>query len=167
MPRAISYVDKSSAKQYPSDTNQKIAIRLIGRIGFSVAAVWNGKEALEYIQDSQNGRGSKPNLILMDVQMPIMDGYECTHVLRNHSPFKNYVLDVPIIAMTASAIQGDREKCLKAGMDDYLAKPVQTQTLKRMLMHWVSPPSLALLKLSPNSIIDLKVAGCSGCTGDG
>lgn len=68
--------------------------------------------------------------------MPIIDGYKCTHLLRNHLPFKNYVQDVPIVAMTASAIQGDREKCNRAGMDDYLAKPVRSGILEKMLMRW-------------------------------
>jgi CheY-like chemotaxis protein len=72
----------------------------------------------------------------MDVQMPIIDGYKCTHLLRHHVPYRAYVRDVPIVAMTASAIQGDREKCRKAGMDDYLAKPVKRKVLERMLVRW-------------------------------
>lgn len=68
--------------------------------------------------------------------MPICDGYKATHLLRHHIPYKNYVRDVPIVAMTASAIQGDREKCRRAGMDDYLAKPVQSKTLEKMLVRW-------------------------------
>lgn len=72
----------------------------------------------------------------MDVQMPVIDGYKCTHLLRRHLPYKSYVKDVPIVAMTASAIQGDKEKCKKAGMDDYLAKPVKSWTLERMLVRW-------------------------------
>ena len=68
--------------------------------------------------------------------MPVIDGYKCTHLLRHHLPYKNIVQDVPIVAMTASAIQGDREKCTKAGMDDYLAKPVTMPTLEQMLIRW-------------------------------
>lgn len=68
--------------------------------------------------------------------MPICDGYKATHLLRHHVPYKSYVRDVPIVAMTASAIQGDREKCRRAGMDDYLAKPVRSQTLEQMLVRW-------------------------------
>ena len=72
----------------------------------------------------------------MDVQMPVVDGMRCTHILRHHTPYKTYISDVPILAMTASAIQGDREKCKKAGMDDYLAKPVKGKILEKMLVRW-------------------------------
>lgn len=68
--------------------------------------------------------------------MPVIDGYKCTHILRHHGPYKSFLNDVPILAMTASAIQGDREKCKKAGMDDYLAKPVKRRTLEKMLVRW-------------------------------
>jgi hypothetical protein len=72
----------------------------------------------------------------MDVQMPIIDGYRATHLLRHHSPYNVLSRNIPIVAMTASAIQGDREKCKKAGMDDYLAKPVKGKTLEKMLVRW-------------------------------
>ena len=85
---------------------------------------------------TSQGRNAKPDIILMDVQMPIIDGYKCTHLLRHHVPYKSLVQDVPIVAMTASAIQGDREKCKKAGMDDYLAKPVTMSILESMLIRW-------------------------------
>lgn len=68
--------------------------------------------------------------------MPICDGYKATHLLRHHVPYKSYIRDVPIVAMTASAIQGDQEKCRRAGMDDYLAKPVRSKTLEQMLVRW-------------------------------
>jgi CheY-like chemotaxis protein len=104
--------------------------------GFRVTALWNGKEALEYIEAAKEGLKPKPDIILMDVQMPLVDGYRCTHALRHHLPYKTFVRDVPIIAMTASAIQGDREKCMRAGMDDYLAKPVRNKMLEKMLVRW-------------------------------
>ena len=116
--------------------NQKIALKTIEKFGFQVAAVWNGKEALEYLADALKGDRTKPDIILMDVQMPVIDGYKCTHLLRRHLPYRSYVADVPIVAMTASAIQGDREKCRRAGMDDYLAKPVKGKMLERMLVRW-------------------------------
>jgi hypothetical protein len=72
----------------------------------------------------------------MDVQMPIIDGYRATHLIRHHSPYCVSARDIPIVAMTASAIQGDKEKCKKAGMDDYLAKPVKGKTLEKMLVRW-------------------------------
>ncbi|UKZ90264.1 uncharacterized protein TrAFT101_005290 [Trichoderma asperellum] len=116
--------------------NQKIATRTIGKLGFQVSATWNGKEALDYMIGASKGQNKKPDIILMDVQMPIIDGYKCTHLLRHHLPYKNLVQDVPIVAMTASAIQGDREKCTKAGMDDYLPKPVTMKVLEKMLIRW-------------------------------
>lgn len=68
--------------------------------------------------------------------MPIIDGYRATHLIRHHAPYCVSARDIPIVAMTASAIQGDREKCKKAGMDDYLAKPVKGKTLEKMLVRW-------------------------------
>jgi CheY-like chemotaxis protein len=75
----------------------------------------------------------------MDVQMPVIDGYRATHLIRNTPPYSVFpgLRETPIVAMTASAIQGDREKCRKAGMDDYLAKPVKGKTLEKMLVKWV------------------------------
>ena len=74
----------------------------------------------------------------MDVQMPVLDGYRATHLIRHHSPYNSIpgIQQTPIVAMTASAIQGDREKCERAGMDDYLAKPVRSHTLESMLVKW-------------------------------
>ncbi len=79
--------------------------------------------------------------------MPVVDGYKCTHPPPAPPLQVMYLSDVPIVAMTASAIQGDREKCKRAGMDDYLAKPVKAKILERMLVRWavrkrsrVSPP---------------------------
>jgi len=103
-----------------------------------VSAVWNGKEALDYLEaaDSPDPPHPKPDIILMDVQMPIIDGYRATHLIRHHAPYNTSARNIPIVAMTASAIQGDREKCKKAGMDDYLAKPVKGKTLEKMLVRW-------------------------------
>ena len=72
----------------------------------------------------------------MDVQMPVIDGYRATHLIRHHPPYKETSGRIPIIAMTASAIQGDREKCMRAGMDDYIAKPVKGRTLEKALDRW-------------------------------
>ncbi|APA09557.1 hypothetical protein sscle_05g043270 [Sclerotinia sclerotiorum 1980 UF-70] len=118
--------------------NQQIALKTIRKLGFTASAVWNGKEALDYLlaADSPNPPHPKPDIILMDVQMPIIDGYRATHILRHHSPYSYSTRNIPIVAMTASVIQGDREKCQKAGMDDYLAKPVKGKTLEKMLVRW-------------------------------
>lgn len=121
-----------------SAINQQIALKTVKKFGFSVNAVWNGKEALDYLLEEPSPSYPKPDIILMDVQMPILDGYRATHLIRHHSPYAaiNGVRNIPIIAMTASAIQGDKEKCKKAGMDDYLAKPVKGKTLEAMLVKW-------------------------------
>lgn len=123
-----------------SAINQQIATKTIRKLGFNVTAAWNGKEALEYVNAAQDGTKRKPDIILMDVQMPVIDGYKCTHLLRHHPPYRKYVNNIPIIAMTASAIQGDKEKCKRAGMDDYLAKPVKRRILERMLIRWTKTP---------------------------
>ncbi|KAH9828758.1 Motif C-terminal to PAS motifs [Teratosphaeria destructans] len=118
--------------------NQQIALKTIRKLGFPVQAVWNGKEALDYLRQTPTAEHPRPDIILMDVQMPIMDGYRATYTIRNAKPFAtNADLNgLPIVAMTASAIQGDREKCQMAGMDDYLAKPVKKPHLEKMLIKW-------------------------------
>ena len=123
-----------------SAITQQIALKRIKKLGFSVNAVWNGKEALDYLLQAPSEPHPKPDVILMDVQMPILDGYRATHFIRHHTPYSNLpgIRAVPIVAMTASAIQGDREKCRRACMDDYLAKPVKGKTLEKMLVKWAT-----------------------------
>jgi CheY-like chemotaxis protein len=139
-----------------STINQTIAITNIRKLGFSVTAVWNGREALSYLLSPSSSQ-PRPSIILMDVQMPVMDGYEATRILRTGREYTleydgptdrkdsvgkegnrkgGRLSDIPVIAMTASAIQGDREKCHEAGMDDYLAKPVEKAKLEEMLVKW-------------------------------
>ena len=117
--------------------NQQIAMKTIKKLGFPVHAVWNGQEALDYLENPSKDK-PKPDVILMDVQMPVLDGYRATYSIRNSKPFvdKPEIQGLPIVAMTASAIQGDREKCEMAGMDDYLAKPVKKPALDKMLVKW-------------------------------
>jgi CheY-like chemotaxis protein len=94
------------------------------------------QEALDYLLQEPSPAHPRPDIILMDVQMPIMDGYRATHTIRTAEPFREQIRDIPIVAMTASAIQGDKEKCQKAGMDDYLSKPVRGPVLEKMLLKW-------------------------------
>ncbi len=102
-------------------TNQRVAMRILEKAGYRADAVANGQEVLAAL-------GKNPyDLILMDVQMPEMDGFETTAAIRRREEEKGE--HIPIIAMTAHAMKGDRERCLEAGMDDYLSKPIQPKEL--------------------------------------
>jgi CheY-like chemotaxis protein/HPt (histidine-containing phosphotransfer) domain-containing protein len=113
--------------------NQRVAIGILEKRGHIVQAVFNGKEALQALACARF------DLMLMDVQMPEMDGLEATVAIRDMERESSQHL--PIIAMTAHAMKGDRERCLAAGMDDYLAKPVDPSTLHAMVERW-TPASL-------------------------
>lgn len=101
--------------------NQKLAVGILQRWGHEVVVANNGREALEFYQKEDF------DLILMDVQMPEMDGFEATEAIRALE--RRMGRHVPILAMTAHALKGDRERCLAAGMDDYVGKPIQPETL--------------------------------------
>jgi len=101
--------------------NRTLAITLLNQVGLNVTTVENGLDVVKEYETR------KYDLILMDMQMPEMDGYEATIAIRDHE--KNNGAHIPIIAMTAHAIKGDREKCLQAGMDDYLTKPINAAEL--------------------------------------
>jgi two-component system CheB/CheR fusion protein len=98
---------------------------ILSRQGFDVVMVCNGKEALEVLEDGG------VDLILMDIQMPVMDGYEATQIIRKSEESSG--AHIPIIAMTAHAMEKDREKCLKAGMDDYISKPIAENALSNVI----------------------------------
>ena len=104
-------------------TNQKVALAILKRMGLHADAVANGLEALRSLETLPY------DLVLMDCQMPIMDGYEATRQIRApHSTVRNRA--IPVVAMTANAMLGDRERCLEVGMDDYISKPVSLQALE-------------------------------------
>jgi CheY-like chemotaxis protein len=96
--------------------------------GYEVDVAENGEQALRKIQ-----AGRRYDLIFMDCQMPKMDGYEASREIRKLEEDSQTGLRVPIIALTANAMQGDREKCLSAGMDDYIPKPVKKEALYTMI----------------------------------
>ncbi len=110
--------------------NQKVAVRILEKLGYHADVASNGAEALEAL-----GR-KEYSLILMDVQMPEMDGYEATAAIRDREGASRHT---PIIALTANAMQGDKESALRAGMDDYLSKPVKAEDLGEMIRRWVRP----------------------------
>ena len=131
--------------------NQKLATRLLEKRGHSVVVAKNGREALEAI------RNAEYDLVLMDVQMPEMDGIEATAALR--AAERETGRHLPVIAMTALVMKGDRERCLACGMDGYLPKPIRSQELDEVLDKYVagkahgsapaeqaSPESLAVIQ---------------------
>jgi PAS domain S-box-containing protein len=118
--------------------NQRVAVRILEKHGHRVAVAGNGREAVEALE-----RGPF-DMVLMDVQMPVMTGLEATAAIRTREKLSGG--HTPIIALTAGAMEGDREKCLAGGMDDYMAKPFQTE----VLMHVVqahAPQPLGLMEV--------------------
>jgi CheY-like chemotaxis protein len=113
--------------------NQKLACRLLEKRNHIVTVVGNGKEALAALQDQAF------DLVLMDVQMPEMDGMEATTILRERE--KDSEKHQPVVAMTALAMNGDRERCLAAGMDGYISKPIRPQQLDEVLQQYLSSPN--------------------------
>ena len=109
--------------------NQMVATELISSLGHVVRVVDNGQQAVDALREDDF------DLVLMDCQMPEMDGYSATRVIRsNNSPVRNPA--IPVIAMTAHAMAGDKEKCLECGMNDYISKPVQVEQLTNALEYW-------------------------------
>ena len=111
--------------------NQKVAVSMLNKIGLqSIDIAEDGEKAISMVQNKSY------DLILMDCQMPVMSGYEATGIIRKWE-ITQHLPRLPIVAMTANAMTGDREKCLAAGMDDYLSKPIKTEGLKEKLGHWL------------------------------
>jgi CheY-like chemotaxis protein len=116
--------------------NQKVALRQLEKLGYQADVVFNGIEAIEAVQRIPY------EVILMDCQMPEMDGFEATAGIRDLEKNQKTCLGsrVYIIAMTANAMQGDKELCFKAGMDDYVSKPVHTNDLQQALNRSMPEP---------------------------
>ncbi|KAL2863641.1 putative sensor histidine kinase/response regulator [Aspergillus lucknowensis] len=119
--------------------NQKIAVRFVTSLGLQCEAYSDGQQAVDALR-ARSEEGNPFHVVLMDVQMPTLDGYNATREIRKDlDPNVNEVL---VIAMTASAIEGDREKCLEAGMNNYLPKPVRSNILSDMLDGYLAPPTV-------------------------
>jgi two-component system, sensor histidine kinase and response regulator len=138
--------------------NRLLARRLLEKYGNTVVAVENGREALEAIERE------RPDLVIMDVQMPVMDGLEAIRTVRTDEQASG--LHLPIIALTAHAMKGDRERCLGAGADEYLSKPIRAAelfaALSRMKTGNIAPDPAPAMAADPVSssvaVIDLKEA---------
>ena len=118
-----------------NDLNQDLAVELLGEVGISVVVANHGQEALDRLAVDDLF-----DAVLMDCQMPIMDGYEATRHIRSQEKFDR----MPIIAMTANAMSGDREKVLAAGMNDHITKPIDVQHMFDVLAEWIQRWPLAL-----------------------
>jgi CheY-like chemotaxis protein len=121
--------------------NQKLAVRLLEKLGYRADVVANGLETLEALSRIRYAA------VLMDCQMPEMDGFEATVEIRVREKLLGF--HTPIIAMTANALQGDKERCLVAGMDDYVPKPVRVQDLEAALALWVHHTDSPVTPSSP------------------
>jgi CheY-like chemotaxis protein len=132
--------------------NREIALNILGRADIVVSVACDGREALQMLAD-------RPfDGVLMDCQMPVMDGYEATRVLRRQPQWRA----LPVIAMTANALVGDRDKVLAAGMNDHVAKPINVDQLFATLARWIHPAA-ALPDDAP--LID-REAGMAATMGD-
>eukprot|EP00762_Andalucia_godoyi_P005767 ANDGO_06436.mRNA.1 Histidine kinase 2 len=145
--------------------NQKVALLMLKRIGYvgddHIIVAENGEEAISKLR--QESSTFAFDVILMDCQMPVMDGFAATREIRlferRHGPFslasdENVTIGVPIIAMTAHALKGDRERCLTAGMDDYLSKPVDAKKLECLLKKYDTALRESLVEYIKNVILD-------------
>jgi CheY-like chemotaxis protein len=110
--------------------NQRLASRLLEKRGHSVVVAGNGRGALEALEKEYF------DLVFMDVQMPVMDGFEATAAIRKKEGDSG--IHLPVVALTAHAMKGDREKCLAGGMDGYLTKPIQPQELDELLQSYIA-----------------------------
>jgi CheY-like chemotaxis protein len=142
-----------------NEINQQVAKELLGSVGIEVTVVDNGRQAIAALEQNEF------DVVLMDIQMPVMDGYLATQQIRKQARFAN----LPIIAMTANALAGDRDAALEAGMNDYVTKPIEPKKLFETLSRWFrasktpkpafspvaqeDPPAISLPGISTNDAL--------------
>jgi len=129
--------------------NQQVALGILEQIGLTADIAANGIEAIELLNLSKNEHPYR--LIIMDCQMPEMDGYEASRQIRRGSGGDAYIT-VPILAMTANAMEGDREKCIDSGMSDYLSKPIEPEMLFNKLQKWLIPSENESADMEPKNM---------------
>ena len=112
------------------ETNRALVSKMLKRFDAEVLLAEDGSQAIELMKTES------VDIVLMDCQMPVLDGYAATRTIRHELGS-----DIPIIALTANALEGDRERCLAAGMTDFLSKPVRLNVLREGLSKWVTSPS--------------------------
>ena len=126
--------------------NQQVAQDLLAQAGLSITIVNNGRECLEKLKEAAF------DVVLMDIQMPEMDGFDATGHIREDAAFN----DLPVIAMTANALAGDREKCLQAGMNDYVSKPIEPEKLFLTLLKWIPQKERVVPSVGQTISTDIK-----------
>ena len=114
-------------------TNRRVIGAMLSKLGLKSCEVEDGQQAVDAVV-----RGDHPDLILMDIQMPVMDGYAATERIRQWETANGY-RRLPIIALTANAYEEDRQKSVAAGLDDFLAKPIDLGEFSRILSKWLKP----------------------------
>ncbi|MBN2866490.1 MAG: DUF3365 domain-containing protein [Thiotrichales bacterium] len=127
-PSAIDAKGKKILLVEDNTVNQILALALLKKMGVDSELAQNGEDALQKLKEGAF------DLVLMDCQMPVMDGYEATRQLRK---MPSPLAEIPVVAMTANAIKGDDEKCFAAGMDDYMTKPINPAILKEKIIQWL------------------------------
>ena len=133
-----------------NELNQQVAMEILANAGMVVSLAGNGQEALDAVQ------ANRYDALLMDVQMPVMDGYTATRIIRRDTRFR----DLPIIAMTAHAMAGDQEKSAAAGMNDHITKPIDPEQLYAVLARWISAsPAPAGEESAPEKMSPQDAAG--------
>ena len=162
-PRTISAARKASVRILVAEdnlVNREVVVAVLTRAGYNCDCVGTGREVVERVTEGRY------DLVLMDCMMPEMDGYEATSVIRAREAERGDGVRLPIVALTANAMKGDRERCLAAGMDDYVAKPLNPQNLLAKVGEWAlggdeehDPETASTASDAPaDAVLDLEAA---------